>query len=75
VTDLFTLNHLLMKTGQGSILAPLTDIASLSKNIAFGIGKLVQEQGLAKVISDEQLLESIEDNYWMPEYRTYQRID
>jgi len=64
-----------MKTGQGSILAPLTDIASLSKKIAFGIAKLAQEQGLAAVISDGQLLENIEDNYWMPEYRIYQRVD
>lgn len=65
----------LMKTGQGSILPPLTDIASLSKKIAFGIGKLAQEQGLAEVISDEQLQENIEDNYWMPEYRIYNRVD
>lgn len=65
----------LMKTGQGSILPPLTDIASLSKKIAFGIGKLAQEQGLAEKISEEQLLENIEVNYWLPEYRTYQRVD
>jgi len=64
----------LMKTGQGSILPPLTDIASLSKKIAFGIAKLAQEQGLAEVISDEQLLENIEANYWMPEYRDYKKV-
>ena len=65
----------IMKTGQGSILPPLSDIAGLSKKIAFGIGKLAQEQGLAEVISDEQLLDNIEDNFWLPEYRTYTRVD
>lgn len=64
----------LQKTGQGSILPPLAEIAGLSKKIAFGIGKLAQEQGLAEVISDEQLLENIEANYWLPEYRTYKRL-
>jgi malate dehydrogenase (oxaloacetate-decarboxylating) len=65
----------LTKTGQGSILPPLTDIASLSKKIAFGIGKLAQEQGLAEKISDEQLEGNIEANYWLPEYRMYQRVE
>jgi len=64
----------LMKDGEGSILPPLNRITEVSKKIAFGIGKLAQEQGLAEVISDEQLLENIEANYWLPEYRTYKRV-
>ncbi|OUR70939.1 NAD-dependent malic enzyme [Methylophaga sp. 41_12_T18] len=65
----------LIKAGQGSLLPPLTDIAELSKKIAFGIGKLAQQQGLAEVISDDELLSNIEANYWLPEYRTYRRAD
>ena len=64
-----------IKTGQGSILPPLSKIADLSKKIAFGIGKLAQVQGLAETISDEQLLDNIEANFWLPEYRTYKRVD
>jgi malate dehydrogenase (oxaloacetate-decarboxylating) len=63
----------IMKTGKGSILPPLSDIAHLSKKIAFGIGKLAQEQKLAEKMSDEQLDKNIEANFWLPEYRTYQR--
>lgn len=63
-----------MKNGEGSILPPLNRITEVSKKIAFGIGKLAQEQGLAEVMSDEQLHENIEANFWLPEYRTYKRV-
>ncbi|MFW2044452.1 hypothetical protein ACG9ZE_22785, partial [Acinetobacter sp. ULE_I053] len=29
---------------------------------------------VAPMISDEQLLESIEQNFWKPEYRDYKRV-
>ncbi|TLU67307.1 NAD-dependent malic enzyme [Thalassotalea litorea] len=63
----------LANTGEGDLLPPLTEIASLSKQIAFAIGKLAQEQGLALEISDEQLHKNIEKNFWKPEYRQYRR--
>jgi malate dehydrogenase (oxaloacetate-decarboxylating) len=60
--------------GEGALLPPLTDIAELSKKIAFAVAKLAQEQGFADEISDQQLSDSIEKNFWLPEYREYKRL-
>lgn len=60
-------------TGKGELLPPLTGIAELSKNIAFAIAKVAFEQGLALEISDDELREQIEFNFWKPEYRKYRR--
>ncbi|SES66998.1 NAD-dependent malic enzyme [Thalassotalea agarivorans] len=64
----------LANNGEGELLPPLTSIGELSKKIAFNIGKLAMEQGLALELSDEQLLANIEKCFWQPEYREYKRI-
>lgn len=64
----------LANTGLGQLLPPLTKIGELSKKIAFGIGKLAQEQGLALEMPDELLQEKIDRAYWMPSYRHYKRV-
>ncbi|MFW5451365.1 MAG: NAD-dependent malic enzyme, partial [Methylophagaceae bacterium] len=61
-------------TGQGALLPPLADIAELSKKIAFAVAKLAIEQGFADNITDQQLTDAIEDNFWLPEYRDYKRV-
>lgn len=61
-------------TGEGELLPPLTEIASLSKRIAFEVAKVAFKQGLALEISDEMIMEKIERNFWKPEYRDYKRI-
>ncbi|QOL27258.1 NAD-dependent malic enzyme [Thalassotalea sp. LPB0316] len=61
-------------TGEGDLLPPITQIASLSKEIAFAVAKVAYQQGLALEISDEQLIAKIERNFWQPEYRDYRRI-
>ena len=63
-----------VQIGQGALLPPLTDIASLSKDIAFAVVKLAQQQGHAEIISDEALKNAIEEHFWIAEYKTYQRI-
>ncbi len=63
----------LANTGEGELLPPLTEIAALSKKIAFAISKIAFEQGLALVIRDEALEAKIERNFWRPEYRHYRR--
>ncbi|MFT4940454.1 MAG: malate dehydrogenase (oxaloacetate-decarboxylating) [Paraglaciecola sp.] len=60
--------------GQGNLLPPLGDIAKLSKKIAFDVGKVAQQQGLALEVSDEVLKSRIERNFWLPEYRPYKRV-
>ncbi len=61
-------------TGKGDLLPPLTEIATLSKAIAFGIGKLAQEQGLALEMPDALLTEKINRAFWQPVYRKYRRV-
>ncbi|AXT40747.1 NAD-dependent malic enzyme [Alteromonas sp. BL110] len=64
----------LVNTGQGSLLPPLAAIAEISREIAFEVGKVAMEQGLALEMSDDALLASIERNFWKAEYRPYKRV-
>lgn len=57
-----------------SILPPLTDLPQISRKIAFAIAQTAMRQGHARQMSDEDLTEAIERNYWTPEYREYRRI-
>ncbi|WP_114326292.1 NAD-dependent malic enzyme [Candidatus Colwellia aromaticivorans] len=63
----------LANSGKGELLPPLTGIAQLSKEIAFAIAKVAYEQGFALELTDDELLEKIEENFWQPEYRQYRR--
>ncbi|WP_196248180.1 hypothetical protein, partial [Cronobacter malonaticus] len=45
----------------------------VSKDIAFAVGKMAQQQGVAVKTSAEALLQAIEENFWLPEYRSYRR--
>ena len=62
------------QTGTGSLLPPLTEIAAISKKMAFDVAKIAIEQGHALAITDEMLLAKIERNFWMPHYRDYRRV-
>jgi malate dehydrogenase (oxaloacetate-decarboxylating) len=64
----------LANTGQGSLLPALSELSELSKKIAFEVAKIAQKQGLALEISDDELLQKIERNFWKPEYREYKRV-
>ncbi|MEW9797377.1 NAD-dependent malic enzyme [Alteromonas sp. CYL-A6] len=64
----------LANTGTGALLPPLTGIAALSKEIAFAVGKVAMEQGLALEMSDDALRSAIERHFWKPEYRPYKRV-
>lgn len=57
-----------------SILPPLTDLPQISRKIAFAVAKMAMSQGHALEMTDEELLEIIERNYWTPAYREYRRI-
>lgn len=64
----------LANTGKGELLPPLTEIAQLSKKIAFSVGKIAEQQGLALEMPDDVLLANIEKNFWQAEYRPYKRV-
>lgn len=64
----------LANLGQGALLPSLQNIAQLSKEIAFAVGKVAIAEGLALEISDEQLERSIDRSFWQAEYRPYKRV-
>lgn len=64
----------LANTGEGALLPPFTEIAQLSKDMAYAVAKVAYEQGLALELPDDELLAKIERNFWQPEYRQYKRI-
>ncbi|MGM0482006.1 MAG: NAD-dependent malic enzyme, partial [Pseudomonadota bacterium] len=57
-----------------NLLPAFNDLAELSREIAFAVGKVAQQEGVALDIDDELLRERIEDNFWHPEYRFYKRV-
>ena len=57
-----------------AILPPLTQLSQISRKIAFAVAKTALEEGLAREMTDEELLAAIERNFWTPEYREYRRI-
>ncbi len=65
----------LAQTGEGELLPALTESAILSKKIAFAVARLAQQKQLAPGMSEAALLQAIEDNFWLPRYRDYQRIN
>lgn len=64
----------LANDGHGELLPPLTEIAQLSKKIAFAVAKVAFDQNLALRIDDDALTAKIGRNFWRPEYRQYRRI-
>ncbi|WP_338589652.1 NAD-dependent malic enzyme [Shewanella khirikhana] len=59
--------------GTGALLPPLEEIHKVSKHIAFAVAKVAIAQGHALDTTDELLEQSIEANFWYPEYRRYKR--
>jgi malate dehydrogenase (oxaloacetate-decarboxylating) len=58
----------------GELLPPLTQIGSLSREIAFAVAKVAMDQELALRLPDELLKQRIESNFWKAEYRPYKRV-
>lgn len=63
----------LLQNGEGMVLPELKDIQKVSRDIAFAVAKIAQQQGVAVVTSAEALKQAIDDNFWLPEYRDYRR--
>jgi malate dehydrogenase (oxaloacetate-decarboxylating) len=64
----------LASSGGGALLPAIADIAQLSRVIAFEVGKVAQQEGLAPESTEEELRLSIERNFWKAEYRAYKRV-
>ena len=59
---------------EADLLPDINDIQQVSKFIAFKVAQAAMQDGVAPVISDAQLQEQIEANFWTPEYRAYRRL-
>jgi len=57
-----------------AVLPPLTALPQISRKIAFKVAKAAIAQGLAREMTDDELLASIERNFWTPAYREYRRV-
>lgn len=64
----------LANTGCGALLPPLTQLADLSKQIAFAVAKVAMAQGHALELDDATLRRKIDANFWRPAYRQYKRV-
>lgn len=63
----------LVNNGEGLVLPALKDIHKVSRAIAFAVGRMAQQQGVAMNTSADALQQAIDDNFWLPEYRNYRR--
>ncbi|MFK7863317.1 MAG: NAD-dependent malic enzyme [Pseudohongiellaceae bacterium] len=61
------------KSGDG-ILPPLTELANISRTIAFAVAQVAMSEGYAREISDTELRDAIAHHFWTPQYREYRRI-
>ncbi len=57
-----------------AVLPPLTALPQISRKIAFTVARTAIAQDLARDMTDDELLASIERNFWSPVYREYRRI-
>ena len=56
------------------LLPDLNELQQVSRIIAFKVAKAAIADGVAPLITDEQLQQNIEKNFWKPEYREYKRV-
>ncbi|MBV8044607.1 NAD-dependent malic enzyme [Pluralibacter sp.] len=63
----------LATTEKGGLLPPVDAIEPLSRAIAFEVARTAQQDGVAPVMSKEELLLSIEKTYWKASYTAYKR--
>ncbi|AFJ47032.1 NAD-dependent malic enzyme [Shimwellia blattae] len=72
-SETLALHSPLVTDPDGQVLPSLSEIQSVSKAIAFAVGRMAQQQGIATNTSASALQQAIEDNFWRPEYRSYRR--
>lgn len=63
-----------LQNSDADLLPDLSQIQQISKIIAIKVAQAAMQDGVAPVISLEELQKKIEANFWKPEYRQYQRI-
>lgn len=64
----------MLQNPEADLLPDLNEIQQVSKIIAFKVAKAAMADGVAPLISDELLTQTIEANFWKPSYRDYKRV-
>lgn len=63
----------LVNQGCGGLLPPLQEIQAISKDIALAIANVVVQEGDVPGLSEAELRQRIEENFWTANYRPYLR--
>ncbi|ATA20417.1 malate dehydrogenase (oxaloacetate-decarboxylating) [Gibbsiella quercinecans] len=63
----------LVLTEQGGLLPPVAEIETLSRAIAFAVGRAAQQDDVAPTMSEDALRTAIEDMFWQARYAPYKR--
>ncbi|ALM51325.1 NAD-dependent malic enzyme [Halomonas huangheensis] len=63
----------IVKSGEGSMLPPLSRIREISEAIAFDVAAQAQHEGVALKSDGAKLRQAIQKCCWTPEYRDYRR--
>ncbi|GAA3612389.1 NAD-dependent malic enzyme [Gibbsiella greigii] len=63
----------LVLTEQGGLLPPVAEIETLSRAIAFAVGRAAQQDDVAPAMSEDALRTAIEDMFWQAQYAPYKR--
>ncbi len=58
---------------EANLLPPLTDIRTISFDVAFAVAKEAQAAGLADKLSDDELTQRIRKKMWTPNYLPYKK--
>jgi malate dehydrogenase (oxaloacetate-decarboxylating) len=61
----------LVRGVKGGLLPEIEDASRVAREIAFRVAKAAQADGVARTMSDEELRDAIEANFWSPIYRQY----
>ncbi|MEN0616743.1 NAD-dependent malic enzyme [Klebsiella indica] len=63
-----------LATGEtGSLLPPVEEIEMISRAIATAVAHIAMQEGLAPMLSEEQLAENIDKTFWHARYTSYKR--
>ncbi|NOQ63410.1 MAG: oxaloacetate-decarboxylating malate dehydrogenase [Methyloprofundus sp.] len=57
-----------------TLLPPLSELRAVSLQIARAVGMQAIKEEVAPVVTEEQLEENIQKNFWEPKYREYRRL-
>jgi len=68
-----TLAHYTKRHNLSSLLPRLKEVRNISKEIAFQVVKQGIAEGLVLEMKEEEIIQKIDHNFWIPEYREYKR--